>query len=213
MKRMYKWIKTKNKQLEVINIFITITMSAIIACCGNRLVRQQNEIAKMEFSPAINVVRAFIYNDQSERYDTIEIQVYNLNFPVCEFSGKGQCILRFYTNGGEKDYLLDGVFFANVYSSNTTGLLLRSYEPNNNWNTVNYINKCLENCEEVTHIEVHYYYKFEYKDAFDVHHERYYDLSDPAKAIELDFQEGKTLFELNSNLESLDYNKDYYPKF
>ena len=91
-------------------------------------------------------------------------------------------------------------------------MLLRSFEKGNDSKTDAYIEKCREKCKEIVTVDVLYYYKLEYRDAFGIKHERYFDVT-PIESKELGFNEGRSLFEKNSKLEELDYLEDKYPTF
>ena len=199
--------------MGIVNFVVSGMLMLIIAIQGNRLLAKQNEVAEIEFSPALNVVRHYVYDEKIEEYNTIEIHVYNYNFPISEFSGTGQCVLSVHTQNKQKDYLLRGVFFASAYSNDGTGLLIRSFENENNLKISNYIKKCHENSEDIVNIDTYYYYRFSYRDALGEKHEKYFDLTSKVKTIELEFDKGRKLFEANNNLEILDYYEEVYPTF
>ena len=99
-----------------------------------------------------------------------------------------------------------------MYSQDTTGLLIKSYGPKNYLRLHDYIKDCQENCAEISHVDILYFYRFEYKDVFGERHEKYYNLSGTISK-ELNYKDGKALFDQNEKLERLDYWEVRYPTF
>ena len=93
--------KERELILGVLNFLIAGVIVMVLLIQGNKLVAHQNKIAEIEFSPVINIIKTLKYNEETKLYETIEIHVYNQNFPISEYGGKAQCVLRFTTRPTE----------------------------------------------------------------------------------------------------------------
>lgn len=209
MKKIQDYLEKHRVFIEVINVLVGGILIAALTIQGNRLIEQQNDIAKMQYSPAFKV-ELVVHNNSNENIYRPEVLISNYNFPISEFHGEGQCILVVRSAGMEYRFMLEGLFQRSEYPADTeeSKIIIRSYNPDITLDPEMYIEKC-ENLEEVESAKIEYFYKLTYKDAFGDKDERYYNLTNGSEEI-LDKNEGGHIYEANMKLESLQYSKITY---
>ena len=142
MKKIRDYLEKYRIFLEVINLVVGGILIVALTIQGNRLIVQQNNIAKMQYSPALNV-ELVVFNNSNENIYRPEVFISNYNFPISEFHGEGQCILVIKSVVIKERYILDGLFKRCEYPADTSEskVIIRSYNPDNNFVSEDYLKK------------------------------------------------------------------------
>lgn len=209
MEKIRDYLEKYRIFVEIINLLVGGVLIAALTIQGNRLIVQQNNIAKIQYSPALKV-ELVIHDNSNENICRPEVFISNYNFPISEFIGEGQCILVIKSVGNEERYILNGIFKRCEYPADTSEskLIIRSYNPDINFDSEDFL-EYYEKIEGVESAEIEYYYKLTYKDAFDKKNVRYYNLTNGSEEI-LDKTKGRNIFESNMELEGIEYDKIAY---